>query len=133
MRYAISYVSTAKKDISDKEIEELLNISEEYNNREDITGILLFSEGNFFQVIEGEEKKVKSLYENIQKDKRHHNLIKIFEKPIHKASYDGYKSDFISENAHYDTSRLNNYHNYLQVLDRQTQKAVTNILKAFIR
>ena len=131
MRFAISYVSTAN-DLGNKEIEEILYNSEDSNNKRDITGLLLYSEGNFFQIIEGEKEKIRDLYQKIQNDNRHRNLIKIFEKPIHKESFGGYKSDFISEDARYSISRFKNYQHYIEVLDEPTKKAVSNILKAFI-
>lgn len=56
MRYAISYVSTAKKSLSETEIRQILNDSENNNNKQNITGLLLYSEGNFFQIIEGDQK-----------------------------------------------------------------------------
>jgi len=132
MRYAISYVSTAAKDLQEGEIQKILYSSENQNNKDNITGLLLFSEGNFFQVIEGEKEEITELYQKITNDPRHHNIIKLFQKPIHKKSFDGYKSDFISEDAKYNSARLNNYEKYIEVLDEPLQRAVSNILKAFI-
>ena len=132
MRYAISYVSTASKDLRQQEIEKILSEAELRNNHKNITGLLLYSEGNFFQIIEGEKAQVQPLYEKIAKDDRHRNVIKLFERPIHKDSFDGYKSDFISEDAKYNISRLHNYEHYVEVLDKPTKKAVSNILKAFL-
>lgn len=132
MRYAISYVSSAKNNISEKEVEEILDSAEEYNNTGDITGLLLFSEGNFFQVIEGEEKKVRELFENIKNDERHTNIIKLFEKPIHKPAFDGYRSDYVTENTKFNSAKLRDYHRHVEVLDTKTQQAVENVLRAFI-
>ncbi len=133
MRYAISYVSTVSEELTRKDIEELLKNSEENNNREDITGLLLYSEGNFFQVIEGEESKVKQLYKTIEKDQRHSNIIKILSTPIHKESYDGYKSDLVTETNKYNLSKFQTYTQYVEVLDKPKQKAVKNILQALMQ
>jgi len=132
MRYAISYVSTASRNLEEEKIENILRISEENNNKNNVTGLLLFSEGNFFQIVEGRKEDITELYKKIEKDPRHHNIIKLFEKRIHKEAFDGYKSDFISENTRYNSSRLNNYEKYIEVLDEPLQRAVSNILKAFI-
>ena len=132
MRHAISYVSTASQNLQKQDIDEILRNAEDYNNKEGITGLLLYSEGNFFQIIEGNKNKVRILYDNIQKDDRHKDIIRLFEKPIENESFDGYKSDFISENARYDMSRLKDYQHYIEILDKPTKKAVSNILKAFL-
>ncbi len=45
------------------------------NSIHGITGVLLFDGLNFTQYFEGEEKAVDVLWHNIQRDKRHKNLI----------------------------------------------------------
>ncbi len=77
MKFAICYVSTAASGISNNEIEDLLKLSSTNNNRDQITGILLFSNGNFFQVLEGEKKVITEIFEKIKQDRRHRNLISI--------------------------------------------------------
>ncbi|SHG03460.1 Sensors of blue-light using FAD [Salegentibacter echinorum] len=132
MHYAITYVSTASESLTAQDISELLKYSKHSNNDDDITGILLFSEGNFFQVLEGKKEKVLALYEKIKNDDRHRNIIKIISKEIHKEAYDGYEADFISENSYVNPEKFQDYLNYLKVLDKPTQVAVENMLKAFI-
>lgn len=109
-----------------------MKYSKHSNNEDDITGILLFSEGNFFQVLEGKKEKVLALYEKIKLDDRHRNIIKILSREIHKEAYDGYEADSISENAYVDPEKFQYYLNYIKVLDNPTQAAVKNMLKAFI-
>lgn len=53
MRYAISYVSTANIDFQDQEIADMMIKTSQFNFEEKITGILLYNERNFFQLIEG--------------------------------------------------------------------------------
>lgn len=132
MRYAIVYVSTATPDLEESEIKNVLSNSKSWNNEHDITGLLLFSEGNFFQIIEGEKSLIHELFENIQSDKRHRNIMQIFGKDIHKEAYDGYESDFVSEEADYDPEKFQHYLDQIKVLDKTAQKAVENILKAFL-
>ncbi len=132
MRYAIVYVSTASKDLKEPEIKTMLKESVIWNNSHGLTGLLLYSEGNFFQIIEGEETVTKDLFESIKQDPRHHNIIQISGKEIHKEAYDGFKSDFIYSNAHYDPKKFRTYLEQIEVLDDATQKAVKNMLKVFI-
>ena len=49
MNYAISYVSTADISLTREEIDEVLKWSENWNNDHHITGLLLYSDGNFFK------------------------------------------------------------------------------------
>lgn len=47
------------------------------NEHEKVTGILLFNGLHFFQLLEGPEESVKSLYQQICKDIRHHNVVEL--------------------------------------------------------
>ena len=132
MRYAIVYVSTASETLDENEIKQILTSTEECNNKNNITGLLLFSEGNFFQVIEGDKQVIMELFENIKEDDRHHNILQIFGKDIHKEAYDGYTSDFVSEVAEYDQEKFQHYLNHIKVLDKTSQIVVENIIKAFL-
>jgi hypothetical protein len=69
------------------ELDELLSKCRVNNARLGITGILLFNEGSFFQVLEGEKTAVELLYENISKDKRHNKATKIIMEPIKERSF----------------------------------------------
>ncbi len=132
MRYAIVYVSTVSNNLEKREIEKILSSSKTWNNQNNITGLLLFSDGNFFQIIEGEKVMISKLFEAIKEDKRHHNIMQIFGKDIHKEAYDGYDSDFVSEKADYDPEKFQHYLNQMKVLEVSAQAAVRNILKAFL-
>jgi len=130
MRFAISYVSTANKDLNQDEVAELLNQTEIRNNSEGVNGLLIYSSGNFFEVIEGEETKIKDLFENIKEDPRHRNIMMVFEKEIDKPLFDDKKANFISENTKHRQMKVENFLYYIKDLDESTQKAVKNILAA---
>lgn len=67
MRYAITYVSTATPELANSGVEEVLKFSKEWNNKHNITGLLLYSDGNFFQILEGEKEIVQDLFNTIKK------------------------------------------------------------------
>ncbi len=76
------YASAAAQDLQEKDIRDILKISVTNNYASDITGMLLFAEGSFLQVLEGEKNAVQGLFEQIKKDSRHWDVIKIFEERI---------------------------------------------------
>lgn len=132
MRYAISYVSTAASGLSEKQIEEIFVSTNARNNARGITGILLYSEGNFFQVIEGEKDQLLNLYQKIQKDERHHNVIKIFGREIKEDHFPNYESQFISQKKKHNPETVDNYLKHIRFLDQPSKNAVRNILSAFL-
>lgn len=132
MRYAISYVSTADQNLSPKEVRDLLKKIAIDNNAKQITGILLSSETNFFQLIEGEKEQVKILYAGIEKDRRHNNLIKILEKAVFLPAYDGFTCEVVTDKSRHDSSKLKSYLHYIEVLDSASQKAVKRVIEAIL-
>lgn len=69
------YSSAASHALSDEELNALLTASRRNNRRDNVTGLLLYVEGNFFQVLEGSEAKVQALYERIRLDPRHSQVV----------------------------------------------------------
>jgi hypothetical protein len=73
------YVSSSRKGMALKEIEEMVEKAAKYNSDNGITGIMLFKGGIFLQLLEGEASKINTLFESkIKKDDRHSNIIEIF-------------------------------------------------------
>ena len=68
---AITYECSANKTFTEEDLVDLLKQSREKNTRLGITGMLLYKDGVFLQVIEGEERVVEKLYATIEKDSRH--------------------------------------------------------------
>lgn len=76
------YVSSATELFTDDALTALLEQSRERNARDGITGMLLYQEGNFLQLIEGPETAVRALHARILKDRRHHKLITVLEESV---------------------------------------------------
>ncbi|SIO48505.1 Sensors of blue-light using FAD [Rhodovulum sp. ES.010] len=77
----IVYVSQADAELTQQDLEDILEESRSYNPRHGITGILLFAEregryrGSFMQLIEGEEAELETLRKRIFSDPRHHTKV----------------------------------------------------------
>ena len=65
---------------SQAELRALLDVSRRNNSRVGITGMLLYKEGNFMQVLEGPAMAVREVHERIQHDPRHTGLITLMER-----------------------------------------------------
>ena len=76
------YVSVRKKNCTEDEIQKILASSNKNNGALNLTGVLLYTENKFLQVLEGEQKVVLSLYDNIKNDDRHKNVMMISMHPI---------------------------------------------------
>lgn len=69
--YRLVYTSARSKSCDDAEIEKILEASRRNNKALGVTGMLVYTQDRFLQVLEGEHDKVMSLYHKIEKDRRH--------------------------------------------------------------
>jgi hypothetical protein len=58
----LTYASTALKEWSEQELLKLLQDCRTNNGAKNITGILLYANGTFFQVLEGDEATFNSVF-----------------------------------------------------------------------
>lgn len=79
--HLISYASTSHKLLTEIELEQLLVKSRDNNIEHNITGLLLYRDGSFIQVIEGPESELRQLYRNINSDPLHYNVTTILDEP----------------------------------------------------
>lgn len=77
--YKLIYVSSSRFMLEEGELEDILKTSRKNNNALNITGLLLYHEGNFIQILEGDKEKVEALYNKILYDPRHVGVIRLLE------------------------------------------------------
>ncbi len=94
MIYYLIYVSSAKSLFDTEGLVKLLAAAKQNNTALGITGMLLYKDGNFMQVIEGEQQQVQMLYEKIKCDPRHNNIIVINEDWIDDRMFPDWKMGF---------------------------------------
>ena len=70
----LSYLSEAITDMSFLGLMRLLESARTFNKKNSITGILLYDNQQFGQIIEGEYANVMKAWKRIQEDKRHHRV-----------------------------------------------------------
>ena len=106
--FELIYVSTAEKRMNKDNLQSILMESMRHNSDHNITGILLYDQGSFCQVLEGDKKDVLSLFKKIKKDKRHFNVITISEKDIQYREFSAWSMRFINLDF-YDREMIQGY------------------------
>ena len=91
---SLIYVSAATPAFKRSDILEILKASREANGKKGITGMLLYMDGNFMQVLEGEAEVVDELQRKIAKDPRHGGLITLIREPIKTRDFSDWKMAF---------------------------------------
>lgn len=80
MIYAICYVSDASMELKNEDLTLLYEQTVQNNYRLDVTGVLIYKDGSFFQILEGKKQTLISLFEKIKMDTRHSHVITLFSK-----------------------------------------------------
>jgi len=83
----LAYASAATRQFGPTDLAQLLAKAGSHNLQAGITGMLLYIDGSFFQVLEGDAQVVHKLYDKIQVDPRHCQAIKLIEEPIDQRTF----------------------------------------------
>ena len=90
----IIYLSSATRTMSQADLEDILRTARENNARLGITGMLLYGNKTFIQILEGEEGVVHELVKTIKRDPRHTNFQIVKQKPIEQHEYADWSMGF---------------------------------------
>ncbi|ARN74127.1 BLUF domain-containing protein [Oceanicoccus sagamiensis] len=88
------YVSSTSQLLSEAELKEILIGARTQNEQHDITGMLLYNDGNVMQVIEGEPTAVETLFSNIQQDPRHNGIIVLVKEAIAEREFPDWRMSY---------------------------------------
>lgn len=69
------YCSRAAEGVDDAEVDRIIELSQRSNVARDITGVLVFGSGVFFQWIEGPPAQVENLIASLHGDPRHYDIV----------------------------------------------------------
>ena len=90
----ICYVSDSKIKESKVKLDKMFNDIKTKNIINNISGVLIYKNGNFLQIIEGDKEIIDTLFLNIKKDKRHSHIITLIDFPIPHRLFKEYKTSF---------------------------------------
>jgi hypothetical protein len=91
---ALAYFSSATREFTEMELEALLKDAREQNTRGELTGVLLYHEGTFFQYIEGPQSSLEAAYQRIKNSRKHHSIIELFQHSISRREFTGWRMGF---------------------------------------
>lgn len=109
------YNSAATKPLNEVELARLLLGARRRNEALGVTGMLLYHEGSFLQVLEGEEKTLDPLFERIGGDPRHRRVTVLLRRGIEARQFGAWSMGFVDVRGVADG--LPGYSDYLKTRD----------------
>lgn len=107
------YSSIATKAFTESELLGLLTRSRESNSKLGLSGMLLYKNGDFLQVLEGPVQTVQTMIRKIQLDPRHHDMVKLLEGDYAERQFPYWHMGF----RNLDTEEAKNTPGYTEFLD----------------
>lgn len=95
MLYHLCYVSTASCALDGHQLADILKTARAENARRGITGLLLYKQGSFMQVLEGSREAVMAVFERIAADARHTEVEVLFEEEAEKREFADWSMAFV--------------------------------------
>ena len=93
--YQLAYLSSALAKPSESGLRAILDTSRRNNSTGGITGLLLYHDGNFFQVLEGPKDAVLACYDRIVADPRHHGHIVLLSEKIGQRNFSDWSMAYV--------------------------------------
>lgn len=88
------YTSAATPGFDANDLKSILKTARTKNASRSVTGMLLYTSGSFFQVLEGEEETLEELFVRISLDPRHRSITKIIQEPIAQLDFGDWTMGF---------------------------------------
>lgn len=99
--FQLIYTSSAKKPFEEAELVSLLKASRQKNLELNITGMLLYKDSKFMQLLEGNENEVRRLFSTIKQDSRHEQVVVLFEKLCEHPVFNNWSMGFVNLESDY--------------------------------
>ena len=90
------YTSVAIQPMPKSKLYKILVDSRVRNKLADVTGLLVYVDGNFLQVLEGEQEVVSTLFEKISRDRRHKDVKVVYNTGIERRTFDAWRMAYMS-------------------------------------
>jgi hypothetical protein len=133
--HRLVYVSTSIDKLSQEVLQEILAVSRRNNALKDITGILVYNDGNILQVLEGNKRDLHRLFGKISQDHRHFGCIILQDTASDTRSFADWSMGFRSV-SHIEFIQLEGYWDLrsknLPLINDESEDTVRTILNMFV-
>lgn len=99
------YISSATGRFVQPELDQILAISRTNNAARGLTGMLLFHDGCFFQVLEGDADTIERTFATISRDARHGGVIILESRAITERGFPQWNMGYVGAQALHPTQR----------------------------
>ncbi|MBK8838303.1 MAG: BLUF domain-containing protein [Hyphomonadaceae bacterium] len=97
--HRLIYVSAAREEMTPAQLDSVLAVARKNNEPIGVTGLLLFHDGSFFQVLEGPKNAVMRIFSAIERDPRHSRVIVLQTKSTDTRAFPNWSMGYVNAHA----------------------------------
>lgn len=134
--YKLLFTSKASNKMTESDIFKIVDRAKKVNAAHNITGLLLYVNDSFIQLLEGNEEDVKQLSSKITQDERHEQVRTIIQGPAKKRDFDSWNMGLkiYTEQDIEDLKQINKNPDFNLLSDLQTKQDLTiELLRYFYK
>lgn len=109
----LCYVSSAIRLMSASDLADIMSVARRKNDNTEVTGMLLYKDLSFLQVLEGPSEAVHAAYRQIRQDPRHTKVRLLFEHRIDEREFPDWTMGFQNLD-HEDVETLGGYSDVME-------------------
>mgnify|MGYP001118320458 CR=1 FL=1 len=94
--YQIAYVSTETQRFDTGDLLTMLKKARQKNAAAGLSGLLLYKENAFFQILEGSRTAIDEVMQKIRQDQRHKDLEILMDGPIDQRQFEDWQMGFVN-------------------------------------
>lgn len=103
--HRVVYLSSSTQHFPPEALEELLVGSREANARDGVTGVLIYHDGSFLQVLEGPRTNVLATLDKIRADTRHGGIIMLENRACLRTTFPDWSMGYLDVSEFSDVQR----------------------------
>ena len=107
--YYLIYLSSSVKPMNHDQLSTLLQQCRDNNQKNGVTGMLLYQNGTFMQMLEGDKQVILDLYDEIRKDDRHTGFHTVLAGEIAKRNFEDWSMGFFNMDKEGDLPKYRDY------------------------
>jgi Sensors of blue-light using FAD len=118
--HRLTYLSSASGEMRPADLDAILESARENNRRNEVTGLLLYHDLQFFQALEGVRAQIEETFARIKKSRHHKGCLVLESRPIEQRLFDGWAMAYRSI-GELDTSQKQNFLDMTKVRARYAE------------
>ena len=123
--YKLIYVSTSRTAMEEEELITLLEHSRAKNHARNITGLLIYHQTKFFQLLEGSKAEIDHLFGRIKKDPRHEKVVPLIRELADSRDFPDWSMGFKRLDQLGDSQLVEGFNQILEVTHSEKEVTAT--------